>query len=81
MTKLIDEYFHKMYNIHTKIIDYLENDDFQENDLTNLIKFFEDQEIRKKKHELKDMLYLISKIYNNHHRSTNFIKKIELFLE
>lgn len=76
--RYILEYVNKMKPIQQLILNFLEN---EEADFQTSIEYFDDQKIRENKQELQDLLHLISKISNNHHRSPNFFIKIEHILK
>ena len=78
------EYLQKMKDIQNIILEFLDNDEEDQklfDDLKNLLTFQQDE---LDAHELKSILYLISTISTNHHRTQFFfdkIKKIIIFLK
>ena len=64
------EYLEKMKTIQNAILEYL--DDEREQILDELSSLLNDQ---KDIHELKSILYLISKICQNHHHGLSFLTK------
>ena len=76
----IEEYMEKMKIIQDKILNFIVNEDNDEENYENLIKIINDQQVNRNQHDLKVFLYLIIKIANNHHRNCNFFRKIEQIL-
>ena len=76
----IKEYIGKMKIIQNKILNFIVNEDSDEENYENLIKIINDQQIKRNQHDLKVFLYLVIKIANNHHRNYNFFRKIEQIL-
>ena len=72
----IQKYLGIMQNIQHHFLEYIDNQDIKEENYQNLIQFINDNVIHKDKHEFKSILYLISKISNNHYRSQDFFSKI-----
>ena len=77
----IQKYLDEMRRIQISILDFLDNEFDVEENFQNLNSLFDDIEIHKNLHELKSLLYLISNISNNAHRSISFINKIERILQ
>ena len=78
----IQEHINKMKCIQEEILEFLDNDESNENDLTILIQNFDDkQQFRNNKQELRILLHLLLKISNNHHRTSNFFFKIEKIIK
>lgn len=75
-----DQYLKKMREIQAHILEYLETEPNSQNDYPNLIKFFDEQNVREDPHIIKEMMRLISKISNNHHRTECFNDKIDHIL-
>ncbi|KAK8895573.1 hypothetical protein M9Y10_024043 [Tritrichomonas musculus] len=73
----INEYLEKKKKIQEGIIQYIEGFNELEEDYSNLLCIFIDQQIRKDRRELKATFQLIMQIANNHNRSPNFFSKIE----
>lgn len=75
-------YIEKMKYIYEIIIDYLEAEDAlaETRSFENLFKYFQEQKIRENKYDLKEILHIIIRISNNHHRTINFSEKIEKVL-
>ncbi|KAK8884172.1 hypothetical protein M9Y10_043278 [Tritrichomonas musculus] len=71
-----------MKYIYEIIIDYLEEEDelAETRSFENLLKYFQEQKIRENKYDLKEVLHIIIRISNNHHRTINFSEKIEKVL-
>ena len=72
------EYLEKMKTIQNAILEYL--DDEREQILDELSLLLKDQKNRQDIHELKTILYLISKIFQNYHRGPLFFDKIKTIL-
>ena len=72
----IQEHLNKMKEIQNNIIDYLNSNQYEEEENKNLIDFFTNIKIQDEKDEFKSFLYLILKISNNHHQTKNFFDKI-----
>ena len=75
----LKEYIQKMKTIQENILRYLENDNDIENLFQKVIKLL-DKNTLENRYELKSILYIISMISKNRHRSSNFIIKIEKIL-
>ena len=69
----IIEYFSKLKNIEEKLLNFLDQEDNEEENYENF-KIINDKKIRTNQYDLKIILYLITKISNNHHRLHNFKK-------
>ena len=76
----IAEYIKKMRDIQQLLLEYLENDDSDEQYSQNLDKI-KDFELNLNEHDLKLFLHLISQISTNHHRCNNFLDKIETIIK
>ena len=74
--KFIYEYINKLIQIQEPLLNFLENDDIQNFET----KYLDDLKIKENKHKMRILLYLISKISQNHHRNPNFIDKVEKIL-
>ncbi|KAK8888428.1 hypothetical protein M9Y10_039498 [Tritrichomonas musculus] len=72
-------YLDEIKQFQSSLLHYLDEGQNLQN-YPNLIKFLKDQFSRKRPKEIKETLRLISKISKNHHRSPNFIDKIDQFL-
>ena len=67
----------KMKSIQNLILEFIDNEDAEEENYQNILKLYSNFKIGGNKNELKSFLYLISKISNNHYRNENFFSKIE----
>lgn len=76
----VKEYFEKMMTFHKCILEYLEQEDDNEENYQNLINLFEDQKVSKNHYEMKAILSLLSKIIDYHHHESGFFPKIEQIL-
>ena len=72
----IVNYLNKMKDIQKSLLDYLDNENFNEELSQSIITFFSNQKVKGSKQELKSVLYLISNIADNHHRNIHFFPKI-----
>ena len=74
----VSSYLHKMTDIQENILSFLDN----ETDWKNCLQEIQDYIIQQNIPDqfLKEFLYLISKITENHHRSVDFFKKIGCLL-
>ena len=71
------EIFDELSIIQAKILSYLDSEEKDEEVYEDIKKFFDEIKLYDNPRKLKLLLYLISKISNNHHRSNNFFDKIE----
>ena len=71
----MNAYVKKLKNIHEYLLDYLDNRINNNNEFINQISY-----VKRNKQELKDLLYLISRVSANHQRSPNLFPKIELII-
>ena len=76
----IQQYIDRKKVIQSKILEFIDDESNAEEDYQNFINSINNIEIEKNSDELQSILYLISKISNNHHRSSNFFSKIEKIL-
>ena len=72
----IQQFIEKMKICEEYLIEYIENQQNDEENYQKLLNLFKDQNIFNTKHSLKTLLYIIIKISNNHIRLTNFNEKI-----
>ncbi|KAK8883532.1 hypothetical protein M9Y10_042626 [Tritrichomonas musculus] len=77
----IQQYMDKMREIQRLIIEFIENDEISNENFNDLIDYFNKQNIKDNKHELKSLLHLISKIADNHQRAHDFFSKIEQIIK
>ena len=63
----IQEYFEKKKELQEKIIKFLDNQNDEEENYSNLFNFIQYQQLQTDKHEIKVFHYII-KISNHHHR-------------
>ena len=72
-----DKIIEEKKKIQTSLLDFLENETDKELHFQNLTKLLnENKNKRKEVYEFKEILYLINKIANNHHRLPNFNSEI-----
>ena len=77
----IIEQIEKMKQIQNSILEFVDKEDDTEEYFQNIITQIEDINLSKKKKGMKTLLYLLSKISNNHYRYPNFITKIERIIQ
>ena len=75
-----EEYFKIKKEIYQTVLNYVEYECDTQDDYQNLIKFFDNQKFRDNRDEFKELLHMILKISNNHHRQHDFSKKIETII-
>ena len=73
----LTEHIEKMKKIQESILEYIEKEQDDEENYQNLIILFTDPNCFNNRQDMKVILYLLSHISNNHHRSKNFLEKIE----
>ena len=74
------QYIEEMKEIQENLLSFVDNTDEDNEDymtFEDLKEILTEQKILKKRQKLK--LFLILNISNNHHRSTNFFERIELW--
>ena len=77
----IENYIRQMKEIQNAILECVDDESFNEENNKKLNNLLEEQSIKDKPNELKSILYILSKIANNHNRATNFFSKIERILK
>lgn len=70
----------KNKNVQEKILDFIENQEFNDNSFQILISYFEQQGISQNKKEFGEILRIISNISANHYRTKDFFVKFEKIL-
>ncbi|KAK8892889.1 hypothetical protein M9Y10_030140 [Tritrichomonas musculus] len=76
----IRSYIEKIKSIQMNILDYIDDDENKEENYQNFISLINESNTLKNKYKIEQILLLILKIANNHHRSSNFFSKIEQIL-
>ena len=77
----IEEYINSLKNIYNSLIEYIDSEKEEEDEsYIQLKQIIEDQNISEKVDDLHELLIMIDKISNDHHRQTGFFKKIERIL-
>ena len=71
----------QMKDIQNKLLDFIDNEDNEEENFQNLNSVIDDIEIRNNSHKLSTLLRLLVKLSNNHHRCNNFYSKIEKIIQ
>ena len=67
--------------LHQSLLEFIDGQEREEEEsYTNLVAQIKEQKIAEDKNELKSVLYLILRVSNNHHRTTDFFSKIETIL-
>ncbi|KAK8839442.1 hypothetical protein M9Y10_031796 [Tritrichomonas musculus] len=77
----IQSYLEKMKAIQNSILTFIGTDENDQDNYLNLNHLFEHNKIQENQHELKSVLYLLSKISMNYHRGPNFFKKLYQILD
>lgn len=75
-----EEYLEKKKEIQKELLLYIDDQTSVEENFQNFCVILENQRIQGSSSQLSELLHLISKISNNHHRSPNFFTKIEQIL-
>ena len=70
------EYLEKMKIINSTLLTYIENEENSDENFQNLITILQNSNLRINPHEIKSLLYLLSNISDNHHRTPSFFTKI-----
>ena len=83
--KKIREYFSEKESIQNALLDYLNTENTNEDFFLEKISYLKDrtnnkQAIQKNRQELKNFLFLLLNISNNHHRTPNFFSKVNNIL-
>ena len=76
----IVEFVEKKKSIQNALLEFLEEESAADDKFENFVNLVTGQQIIKDQYEFKELLHLISNIGNNHHRSPNFIIKLERLL-
>lgn len=76
----IQSYLEKMKTIQNSLLTFLEKEENVQDNYLIFDQLLDHQNIRDNQHELKSVLYILSKISENHHRSPSFFKKIDHIL-
>ncbi|KAK8834744.1 hypothetical protein M9Y10_042907 [Tritrichomonas musculus] len=77
----IQNYVNKMKVIQEKILSFIENQDSNEETLTDIINYIDQEKIRENPHDLRLLLQIISQISKCHYRHQNFFGKITKILQ
>ena len=73
----IHEYLEIMKVIQENILNYIDEESNVQEKYCKLQNIIDDLQIRDNQHIFKQLLYLLLKVSNNHHRESNFFNKIE----
>ena len=73
----IEAIIQKMKYCYSALLNFIDASDDTENEYEKLINSFEKQKILENKGEIILLFQLISKISDNHHRTTQFFEKLE----
>lgn len=74
------EYIHQKKEFYTLLLSYLESNDSDEIDYSNLMKQLKNDKFQTNHEEFKELLQLLNKISKNHHRKAGFFSKINQIL-
>lgn len=74
------QYLDEMQKIQYSLLEFLENESNSEEQFQNLKEIFNEYKITDDHYKLKSLLYLVTKIANNHHRGQDFFSKIDQVL-
>ncbi|KAK8898159.1 hypothetical protein M9Y10_000430 [Tritrichomonas musculus] len=77
----IQAYLDKKKKIHSALLNFLDNDEDDEENFQNLNQILDEQRIQYNMHEIKSLFHTIVKIANNHFRRQNFFAKLEKILQ
>lgn len=73
----IQKYLEKMKAVQNSLLTFIQKDENVQDNYLNFDHLFEHYNIRDDPYELESVLYILSKIADNHHRKPDFFKKIE----
>ena len=76
----IETYIQQKKELYSPLIDFIESSDDSDIEYTSLINEIEKQSIVNNNSEVRELLQLISKITDNHHRDPSFFPKLERLL-
>ena len=78
----IKEFIDKFALIYNMLIGYIENEEEEEEEdqFRSLTKAIDEQQITENRQDIQLLLYIISKISNNHNRRSNLSAKIDKIL-
>lgn len=76
----LNEYLDQMNKIQSNILDYIENEENEEENFNSLQTFFDSIKIQSNKHDICMIFHIVISIGNNHHRNYFFWPKIEKIL-
>ena len=77
----VSDYLSKKRNVQCALLSLIKDDENMEENMQNLSQIIADQQICEDKYQLRDFLYLVSNISNNHYRSNTFFEKIQRVLQ
>ena len=73
----IEAFIKKMKDINTALLDFIEADDDSETEFSNFITIMDEYDILQNKEETQILFRSISKIADNHFRTSDFFEKLE----
>lgn len=73
-------YLQKRKNIQACILNFIDEENKNDENLLILKDILADQEMHKSRDEIIELFHLLTKLANNHHQTTSFITKIEQIL-
>ena len=77
----IENFITKMKDIYSVLIIFIDTRDDTEDEFKKLINIFEKHKIFENKGEVKLIFRLISKIFDNYHRTSEFLDKLEKIIQ
>ena len=77
----IEKYLEDMKSIQVKFLEFIENNDNDDEEFQNLYSILKDKRIRDNKHNLRLFLHHVASVCTNHHRYLNFFVKIRGVLQ
>uniref|UniRef100_UPI002FE02BBD hypothetical protein n=1 Tax=Helicobacter typhlonius TaxID=76936 RepID=UPI002FE02BBD len=70
------KYLEDMYKIQDNLLDYLDDEEKDQEKFQSLISILDQMNIHNNQHDAKLILHLLLQISNNHHRNIYFMSKI-----
>ena len=77
----IQIYLNKMKEVHSCLLNYIDDESDSIDNFVILVKLLKDQDILSNKLEFKSFLHLVVEIFNNHHHFPKFFDKIFQILQ
>lgn len=73
----IKEFINKMNLLQNSLLEFIDEENENEEKYSNLIQSFNNQNLSENQEELKLFFSILSNVSNNHHKTINFWSKIE----